>query len=345
MKSISHKKNNQGFSLIELMVVILILGLLIGIVGPRLIGRTDDAKVSTAKIQIEGLASALKMYKLDNGTYPSTEQGLEALVTMPQSGNIPKNGARAAIWKRERFPRIPGTTTMSTCFPVRMTTSTSSRTARMVSPAGRNMTRTSPAGPWMNNLPALAARSMQSRGGTSACRMTGLCRGVTPLRYQPSGFTLIELMVVMLLITIVLAVAIPRLDSSMAQDPQKQVTRWMVNSARTLRTMAVERQQIYTLVIDLDEHRMWAIDAQMDEEAMAAAAEKGFTFPNSIKLADVEFPDKDRISSGTAAIQFYPGGYPTRPWYTSNMTKQFVYHINSSRYFQKLKRLDEWVSY
>ena len=66
-------KNDKGFTIIEIMVVIVILGLLIGVVGPRLIGRTDDARVSTAKMQIESLASALKMYKLDNGTYPTTE--------------------------------------------------------------------------------------------------------------------------------------------------------------------------------------------------------------------------------------------------------------------------------
>lgn len=175
--------------------------------------------------------------------------------------------------------------------------------------------------------------------------MTGLCRRVASPRYQSTGFTLIELMVVMLLITIVLAVAIPRLDSSMAQDPQKQVTRWMVNSARTLRTMAVERQQIYTLVIDLDEHRMWAIDAQMDEEAMAVAAEKGFTFPNSIKLADVEFPDKDRVSSGTAAIQFYPGGYSDQALVHVEYDETIRFSYKFEPLLPKVKRLDEWVSY
>jgi general secretion pathway protein G len=107
MKSISLKTNDQGFSLIELMVVILILGLLIGIVGPKLIGRTDDAKVSTAKIQIEGLVSSLKMYKLDNGTYPSTEQGLEALVSMPQSGDIPKKWRKGGYLEKGKVPKDP----------------------------------------------------------------------------------------------------------------------------------------------------------------------------------------------------------------------------------------------
>jgi general secretion pathway protein G len=97
----------HGFTLIELLVVILILGLLIGVVGPRLIGRTDDAKVSTAKIQIEGLSSALKMYKLDNGSYPSTEQGLEALVTPPQSGDAAKNWKKGGYLEKGKIPKDP----------------------------------------------------------------------------------------------------------------------------------------------------------------------------------------------------------------------------------------------
>ena len=75
-----HYIARQGFTLIELLVVILILGLLAGIVGPRLFGHTDEAKQTKARVQIENLSSALKMYKIDNGQYPSTEQGLEALV-------------------------------------------------------------------------------------------------------------------------------------------------------------------------------------------------------------------------------------------------------------------------
>ncbi len=101
------KLKNQGFTLIELLVVILILGLLFGIVGPRLIGRGDDAKVSSAKIQIESMGSALKMYKLDNGKYPSTEQGLEALVVQPQTGDIPKKWRKGGYIEKGKIPPDP----------------------------------------------------------------------------------------------------------------------------------------------------------------------------------------------------------------------------------------------
>ncbi|MCP4744931.1 MAG: type II secretion system major pseudopilin GspG [Desulfobacteraceae bacterium] len=79
------KKNNQGFTLIELLVVMLILGLLAGLVGPRIFGHVDDAKVKNAKVQIKQLGTSLKMYKLDMGRYPTTDQGLNALVTSPES--------------------------------------------------------------------------------------------------------------------------------------------------------------------------------------------------------------------------------------------------------------------
>ena len=99
--------NNQGFTLIELLVVMLILGLLIGIVGPKLIGRGDDAKVNAAKIQIESLSSALKMYKLDTGRYPTTEQGLEALVSPPTTGDVPKKWRKGGYVEKGKIPKDP----------------------------------------------------------------------------------------------------------------------------------------------------------------------------------------------------------------------------------------------
>ncbi len=82
---------SAGFTLIEVMVVVIILGILAAIIAPRLIGRTDDAKVAQAKIQIKNFETALKLFRMDNGFYPSTEQGLEALIKEPEIGQIPKH--------------------------------------------------------------------------------------------------------------------------------------------------------------------------------------------------------------------------------------------------------------
>jgi general secretion pathway protein G len=99
--------DRRGFTLIELLVVILILGLLAGIVGPRLFGHTDEAKQTKARVQIENLSSALKMYKIDNGAFPTTEQGLEALVAQPQSGNIPKKWKKGGYLAKKQVPLDP----------------------------------------------------------------------------------------------------------------------------------------------------------------------------------------------------------------------------------------------
>ncbi len=80
-----------GFTLIEIMVVLFILGLLAAIVAPRLIGRTDDARIVEARVQIKNFETALKLFKMDTGFYPSTEQGLEALIAKPTIGRIPNN--------------------------------------------------------------------------------------------------------------------------------------------------------------------------------------------------------------------------------------------------------------
>ncbi|MBF0498840.1 MAG: type II secretion system major pseudopilin GspG [Candidatus Riflebacteria bacterium] len=79
-----------GFTLIELLVVLVILGLLAGLILPRMMGRTEDARRQTAELQIKGLENALSMYYADNGFYPTTEQGLKALIEKPTSDPNPK---------------------------------------------------------------------------------------------------------------------------------------------------------------------------------------------------------------------------------------------------------------
>jgi general secretion pathway protein G len=82
--------SSQGFTFIEIMVVVAILAILAALVVPRIMGRTDDAKRTAAKVQIRNIEGALQLYKLDNGVYPSTEQGLKALIEKPSVGVIPK---------------------------------------------------------------------------------------------------------------------------------------------------------------------------------------------------------------------------------------------------------------
>jgi len=95
----------RGFTLIEIMIVVVIIGILVGLLAPRIMDRPDQARVVAARNDIQAILGALKLYRLDNGNYPSAEQGLMALVKKPETGNIPRN------WKPggylERLPKDP----------------------------------------------------------------------------------------------------------------------------------------------------------------------------------------------------------------------------------------------
>jgi len=101
------KTCESGFTLIELMVVIVILGILAGLIVPRIMERPDQAKQMKARVQIESFETALKLYKLDNGTYPSTEHGLQALVEPPASGNQSQKFKTGGYLEKGKLPKDP----------------------------------------------------------------------------------------------------------------------------------------------------------------------------------------------------------------------------------------------
>ncbi len=100
-------RNKGGFTLIELMVVIVILTLLAVFAVPKIMGRLDDAKIADAKVQIRNLETALKYYKLDNGIFPGTEQGLQALINKPTTGVAPKNYREGGYLETKTIPKDP----------------------------------------------------------------------------------------------------------------------------------------------------------------------------------------------------------------------------------------------
>lgn len=100
-------RGEGGFTLIELLVVLVIIGILAGTIGPRLMGSPDKARITKAKAQIQGLETALKMYKLDNGSYPSTEQGLQALVEPPASGKLAPKWKEGGYLEKGKVPKDP----------------------------------------------------------------------------------------------------------------------------------------------------------------------------------------------------------------------------------------------
>jgi general secretion pathway protein G len=97
----------RGFTLIEIMVVITILGILAALIVPRVVGRTDDARIGAAKQDIASIMQALKLYRLDNGRYPTTEQGLRALIERPGTEPQPANWKQGGYLERSSVPRDP----------------------------------------------------------------------------------------------------------------------------------------------------------------------------------------------------------------------------------------------
>jgi general secretion pathway protein G len=106
MKSLqiaTRRAAQAGFTLIELMVVLVIIGVLAALIVPNVLDRADDARITAARTDVNNIMQALKLYKLDNHRYPSGEQGLQALVTRPSTAPAPAN------WKRylEKLPNDP----------------------------------------------------------------------------------------------------------------------------------------------------------------------------------------------------------------------------------------------
>lgn len=96
-----HAYSQKGFSLLEIMVVLVIIAILMSLVVPNIINRPDEARITAAKIDMKSIANALNLYKLDNFTYPNTQQGLEGLVSKPATAPVPPN------WKSPYLKKLP----------------------------------------------------------------------------------------------------------------------------------------------------------------------------------------------------------------------------------------------
>ena len=106
-KKIVRQNSDRGFTLLEIIIVVFILSLLVAIVAPRIIGRTDEARVTAAKIQIRNFETALKLFKLDNGFYPDTQQGLDALIEKPATGRIPQKYKEGGYLEQKKISPDP----------------------------------------------------------------------------------------------------------------------------------------------------------------------------------------------------------------------------------------------
>ena len=126
---------------------------------------------------------------------------------------------------------------------------------------------------------------------------------------QNNGFTLIELIVVISLISLMLFFAIPRFQNSVLSDNTKKVSRWIIAKVHALKERAVRDQKLYALHVSLDSNRLWTTNEFMSEQELQNAAQNAYELPDDIKVLDVEYPDEEIISVGRADIYFYKRGY------------------------------------
>jgi prepilin-type N-terminal cleavage/methylation domain-containing protein len=123
------------------------------------------------------------------------------------------------------------------------------------------------------------------------------------------GFTLIELIVVISLISIMLFFAIPRFQSNILSNSTNEVSRWILLKIPYIKERAAREQKKYILHVSFESNKLWITDEAMLQESLQSAEENGYKLPEDIKLLDVEFPDQEKISVGQADIYFNEKGY------------------------------------
>ena len=130
-----------------------------------------------------------------------------------------------------------------------------------------------------------------------------------PLPLDNRAFTLIEMIVVTALISIMLAVAIPRLEGGLFSDGGDETARWIIANVNRLKEKAVLDQKTYLLNVSPDIQRMWVTSADMSDADADTAREEGYRLPRGVNIDHVTFGRDDRESTGTIPIGFYPEGY------------------------------------
>lgn len=124
-----------------------------------------------------------------------------------------------------------------------------------------------------------------------------------------AGFTLIELIVVIALISLFLSFTIPRFRETLLTNESQKNYRWILGTIRELKRRAVEENRGFALHVDVNTRTFWITDESMSDESRLLAGQDGYVLTESLSVLDVEFPHKEKVTSGRADIFFYKAGY------------------------------------
>ncbi len=159
------------------------------------------------------------------------------------------------------------------------------------------------------------------------------------------GFTLIELVAVIAVMSLMLAFAIPKLSTNFFTDGSKEISRWIMVKVETLKDRALREGKVYILNIDMGTQTMWITGEGMDEEAALKAQEEAERLPEDFRISDVEFPDRGRMAVGQVQIRFYPKGYSDKAMIHIQDEDFNPVTFVIEPFLPKVKRLEEDVGY
>ncbi len=165
------------------------------------------------------------------------------------------------------------------------------------------------------------------------------------VKKDTSGFTLIELMVVIALITIMFSITIPRFSQSYFSDSTRKASSWIILNVKMLKEKAFQDQQRYILHVDIDTDKLWVSIDAMEEEDLLKAEQNAYTLSGGDRIVDVEFPVHGSMSYGTAEICFYPKGYSDKAIIhiadDSNDQKSLIIEP----FLNKVKLIDDYIRF
>ncbi|OQY59963.1 MAG: hypothetical protein B6245_03970 [Desulfobacteraceae bacterium 4572_88] len=176
-------------------------------------------------------------------------------------------------------------------------------------------------------------------------RCQGRCQSLFHVQQSPAGFTLIELMVVIFLLSTMLFFATPRLQSLVGANENKKISRWIMLKSQSLKEKAVQHQKRYILHVGLDSGLLWITDESMSEETVRDAEESGEQLPEELRVTDVEYPEQGKIAIGIADICFYKEGYSDKVLIhlEDDDSNQFTFLIEP--FLSKIRRYDDYVGF
>ncbi len=158
-----------------------------------------------------------------------------------------------------------------------------------------------------------------------------------------AGFTLIELVVVITLLSLMLVFAIPRFESVSLFQTEKKISRWIMLKVEGLKERALRERQVYILHISTDSGEMWVTGEGMDEETLEKARESAKSLPPGYRISDVALPDQGKMAVGRVDIRFYPKGYSDKAMiHIENDDGQYLSFLIEP-FLSQVKRYEDYV--